>query len=34
VLVGREVVQDDQTFAYLGAAALGALIVAILAKAK
>lgn len=34
VLVGREVAQDDQTFAYLGAAALGALIAAILAKAK
>jgi transcriptional regulator with XRE-family HTH domain len=34
VLVGREVAQDDQTFAYLGAAALGALLAAILAKAK
>lgn len=34
VLVGREVAHDDQTFAYLGAAALGALVAAILAKAK
>jgi transcriptional regulator with XRE-family HTH domain len=34
VLVGRGVAQDDQTFAYLGAAALGALLVTILAKAK
>jgi transcriptional regulator with XRE-family HTH domain len=34
VLVGREVAQDDQTFAYLGAAALGALLVTVLAKAK
>jgi transcriptional regulator with XRE-family HTH domain len=34
VLVGREAATDDQAFAYLGAAALGALIAAILAKAK
>ena len=34
VLVGKEAAQDDQNFAYLGAAALGALIAAILAKAK
>lgn len=34
VLVGKEAAQDDQSFAYLGAAALGALIAAILAKAK
>jgi transcriptional regulator with XRE-family HTH domain len=34
VLSGREAAQDDQNFAYLGAAALGALIGAVLAKAK
>jgi transcriptional regulator with XRE-family HTH domain len=34
VLVGKEAAQDDQNFAYLGAAALGALIAAILTKAK
>lgn len=34
VLGGKEAAQDDQTFAYLGAAALGALIAAILAKGK
>lgn len=34
VLVGKEAAQDDQNFAYLGAAALGALIAVILAKAK
>lgn len=34
VLTGREAATDDQSFAYLGAAALGALIAAILAKGK
>lgn len=34
VLVGKEAAQDDQNFAYLGAAALGALIGAILLKGK
>ena len=34
VLVGKEAAQDDQNFAYLGAAALGALVGAILAKGK
>ena len=34
VLVGKEAAKDDQNFAYLGAAALGALIGAILAKGK
>jgi transcriptional regulator with XRE-family HTH domain len=34
VLVGREAAQDDQNFAYLGAAALGALVGAVLAKGK
>jgi transcriptional regulator with XRE-family HTH domain len=34
VLAGREASQDDQTFAYLGAAALGALVAAILSKAR
>ena len=34
VLVGRQAAQDDQTFSYLGAAALGALVAAILSKTK
>lgn len=34
VLVGREAAKDDQTFAYLGAAALGALLAAAAAKGK
>jgi transcriptional regulator with XRE-family HTH domain len=34
VLTGKEAAQDDQNFAYLGAAALGAIVAAILAKAK
>jgi transcriptional regulator with XRE-family HTH domain len=34
VLVGRDAARDDQSFAYLGAAALGALIATVLAKAK
>ena len=34
VLSGREAATDDQAFAYLGAAALGALVAAILAKSK
>lgn len=34
VLVGKDAGKDDQTFAYLGAAALGALIVTILTKGK
>lgn len=34
VLAGREASQDDQNFAYLGAAALGALVAAILSKAR
>lgn len=34
VLAGREAAQDDQAFAYLGAAALGALVATILAKGK
>jgi len=34
VLTGKAATEDDQTFAYLGAAALGALIATILAKAK
>ena len=34
VLVGRDAARDDQRFAYLGAAALGALIATALAKAK
>ena len=34
VLVGKEAWQDDQAFAYLGAAALGALVATILAKGK
>lgn len=34
VLAGREAGTDDQAFAYLGAAALGAFIAAILAKGK
>jgi transcriptional regulator with XRE-family HTH domain len=34
VLAGKEAAQDDQSFAYLGAAALGALVAAILAKTK
>jgi len=34
VLRGKEAAKDDQTFAYLGAAALGALIAAVLAKGK
>jgi transcriptional regulator with XRE-family HTH domain len=34
VLMGRDAARDDQNFAYLGAAALGALVAAILAKAK
>ncbi len=32
VLTGREAAKDDQTFAYLGAAALGALLAAALVK--
>lgn len=34
VLMGRDAANDDQNFAYLGAAALGALVPRILAKAK
>lgn len=34
VLAGREAAKDDQAFAYLGAAALGALVATILAKGK
>lgn len=34
VLIGKEATKDDQSFAYLGAAALGALVVTILAKGK
>lgn len=34
VLSGREAAKDDEAFAYLGAAALGALVAAILAKGK
>src|SRR6185437_6440398 len=34
VLVGKAAAKDDQSFAYLGAAALGALVAAILAKGK
>jgi transcriptional regulator with XRE-family HTH domain len=34
VLIGREAARDDQSFAYLGAAALGALVTTVLAKAK
>jgi transcriptional regulator with XRE-family HTH domain len=34
VLVGKSAAKDDQSFAYLGAAALGALVAAILAKGK
>jgi transcriptional regulator with XRE-family HTH domain len=34
VLVGREAATDDQAFAYLGAAALGALIATVIAKSK
>ncbi len=34
VLTGKEAAQDDQSFAYLGAAALGALIATVLAKAE
>lgn len=34
VLIGKEAAKDDQSFAYLGAAALGALVATILAKGK
>ena len=34
VLAGKDAAKDDQTFAYLGAAALGALVAAILTKGK
>lgn len=34
VLIGRDAARDDQSFAYLGAAALGALVATIVAKAK
>lgn len=34
VLTGREAAKDDQTFAYLGAAALGALLAAAVVKGK
>ncbi|MGH7106990.1 MAG: helix-turn-helix domain-containing protein [Acetobacteraceae bacterium] len=34
VLIGKDAAKDDQSFAYLGAAALGALVAAILAKGK
>lgn len=34
VLIGRQAAKDEEAFAYLGAAALGALVAAILAKGK